>query len=88
MSHTINNQDNNKMATPETPICQIKKVSIDETPCAPIKDTNQKIKISVEIPKFRINFDEKYPPREHETRLHRKTSYWSDEMLSLNSDKK
>ena len=53
-----------------TPVRQIKKVSFDEVPNAPIKDKCYKMNITVEIPKFEVDFDDEM--REHETRLHRK----------------
>lgn len=75
------------MATPITPIHQIKKISI-EIPCAPIKEKNQQVNINVEIPKFNINFDENDSLREHEIRRKRKTSCWDDDMPTISSDKK
>lgn len=80
-------QINVNMTSPMTPIRQIKKVSIEETPNAPLKNKMPSMNINVEIPKFNVNFDEDHPSREHETRLHRKTSYWSDETLNI-PDKK
>jgi len=71
-----------------TPIRQIKKVSIDEVPGAPSKNniiTNSKL--SVDIPKFNVNFDDKNMS-EHETRMHRKTSYWNSEEIGLSDNKK
>jgi hypothetical protein len=71
-----------------TPTRQIKKVSTDEIPNAPIKEKFQMNNLNVVIPKFEMTFDEDTELAEHETRLHRKTSYWNSQDLSLDNSKK
>ena len=74
-----------------TPTRQIKKVSTDEIPNAPMKEKLQMNNINnlnVLIPKFVMTFGEDTELAEHETRLHRKTSYWNSQDLSLDNSKK
>jgi hypothetical protein len=83
MSHPIN-----IMTSQMTPTRQIRKVSIDEIPNAPIKEKLPMNNLNVVIPKFKMTFDEDTPLADHETRLHRKTSYWNSQDLSFDNYKK
>lgn len=76
------------MASQMTPLRQIKKNSNYEIPNAPIKEKIPVNNLNVVIPKFKMTFDEDTKLAEHETRLHRKTSYWSTQDLSLDNSKK